>query len=631
MLWRKLRILNLLYELNGNSYATNKCLSFRAAPRGATCFEVWATHGLNIYVDHTTKSKVSCHDSKWPLDRTVKVSATMDAPSNQVDDEKVRIETYVPIAKAILHITCIGKLAGDDQWTWGPDGKGAILLVNCDRDNPKAPKEDNKDARPTSIQDLEDMSRMILTTQGPDEVFANYQLTLHISKADDDKVGVFYIQRKEQLYYKHILGSGKISYHVKRNFGQVQTVFYVEGLKFPDIDFSGLVTFHASLLEPGVPETSIFTDSLVFRVAPWIMTPNTLQPVSVYVCSVDDNKDFVEHIRKLATKAGCKLIICPEEENQEDRWIQDEMEFGYTQAPHKTFPVVFDSPRNKKLKDFPFKAILGPDFGYVKRELSPDMSGSSLDSFGNLEVSPPVTVKSKEYPLGRILIGAPFPRPMSKLVKDFLKSQVVQSPIELYTDWLFVGHVDEILSFVPAPDQKGFRLLLASPRACFKLLKEKENEGHGKAKMPEGRLVLSPVASPYAFLFTKASFFPFQKCIDWNRNILKEELGLAEEDIIEIPQLFHPFLQIPRVLAYFPNMVNMIVLGKHLGIPKPFGPIIDGQCCLEKEVRRLLEPLGLSCNFIDDYGTYYLKLGDVHCGTNVRRKPFSFKWWNMRP
>ncbi|ETE56494.1 hypothetical protein L345_17795, partial [Ophiophagus hannah] len=84
------------------------------------------------------------------------------------------------------------------------------------------------------------------------------------------------------------------------------------------------------------------------------------------------------------------------------------MEFGYIQAPHKTFPVVFDSPRNRGLKDFAFKKILGPDFGYVKRELS-GRPATSLDSFGNLEVSPPVTVESKEYPLGRILIGASFP------------------------------------------------------------------------------------------------------------------------------------------------------------------------------------------------------------------------------
>lgn len=37
---------------------------------------------------------------------------------------------------------------------------------------------------------------------------------------------------------------------------------------------------------------------------------------------------------------------------------QDEVEFGYVEAPHKTFPVVFDSPRNRGLKDFAFKKIL---------------------------------------------------------------------------------------------------------------------------------------------------------------------------------------------------------------------------------------------------------------------------------
>lgn len=55
-----------------------------------------------------------------------------------------------------------------------------------------------------------------------------------------------------------------------------------------------------------------------------------------------------------------------------------------------------------------FFPIQGPDFGYVARQ-APE-GASSLDSFGNLEVSPPVTVQGKEYPLGRILIGSSFPR-----------------------------------------------------------------------------------------------------------------------------------------------------------------------------------------------------------------------------
>lgn len=33
------------------------------------------------------------------------------------------------------------------SWTWGPEGQGAILLVNCDRDTPWLPKEDCRDEK----------------------------------------------------------------------------------------------------------------------------------------------------------------------------------------------------------------------------------------------------------------------------------------------------------------------------------------------------------------------------------------------------------------------------------------------------------------------------------------------------
>lgn len=38
------------------------------------------------------------------------------------------------------------------------------------------------------------------------------------------------------------------------------------------------------MFQQGLPETPIFTDKVVFKVAPWIMTPNTLRPVEVFVC-----------------------------------------------------------------------------------------------------------------------------------------------------------------------------------------------------------------------------------------------------------------------------------------------------------------------------------------------------------
>lgn len=45
-------------------------------------------------------------------------------------------------------------------------------------------------------------------------------------------------------------------------------------------------------------------------------------------------------------------------------------------------------------------------------------------------------------------------RRVTPVVRNFLHAQRVQPPVELFVDWLAVGHVDEFLSFVPAPDGK---------------------------------------------------------------------------------------------------------------------------------------------------------------------------------
>uniref|UniRef100_A0A8D0GR52 protein-arginine deiminase n=1 Tax=Sphenodon punctatus TaxID=8508 RepID=A0A8D0GR52_SPHPU len=587
---------------------------------------------------------------RWPLHAGVEVVVTMDTPSISVNDSKVSF--YLGNEYSLFDNISGVSLDADtsrsrevnrngtnkSKWTWGPDGQGAVLLVNCDRDGPGSGMDDT-DRHVQSSADLQDMSPMILRTQGPSDIFANYKLVLHVSMFDADKVRVFHLHNGNESLsqYKHVLGSNKLSYTVERG----EDIFYVEGLAFPDAGFSGLVSFHATLLEVShkdLPDTPVFKETVVFHVAPWIMTPNTLKPLEVFVCSIEmdsesPNADFLETVRSFVEKTKCKLTICPEVENRGDRWIQDEMELGYVEAPHRSFPVVFDSPRNRGLRDFPFKRVLGPNFGYVTREL-PNGQVTSLDSFGNLDVSPPVTVGGKEYPLGRILIGSSLPRfggrKMTKIVTDFLYAQKVQAPVELYSDWLNVGHVDEFLSFVPAPDRKGFRLLLANPSACYKLFKEKQKEGHGDAALFKGlKREEITIEAILADKMLHHENFYVQNCIDWNRSILKQKLGLTEGDIIDIPQLFK--LEGSWAAAFFPNMVNMLVLGKDLGIPKPFGPITDGQCCLEAKVCSLLEPLGLTCTFINDFFSYHVLSGEVHCGTNVRRQPFSFKWWNMIP
>ncbi|XP_035423748.1 protein-arginine deiminase type-1-like [Cygnus atratus] len=627
----------------------------RSTPKGATSFDVHATSAVTVHIIHNPMTK-PMFNSRWPLDPDIEVVVTIDVTSKTVNDNKVKISYYGreenELSVAWLYLTCVDisldvdvsrngrvRSKGKDKakWTWGPDGQGAVLLVNCDRDSPGAVGTDSGQVDIRTSADLQDMSVMLLRTQGPSNIFAEYQLVLHVPESDADKVRVFHAIRSDSHpQYKPVLGPGKLSYVLDR-VGSGENTFYVEGLAFPDAGFSGLVSFSVSLLEYS-PGTPIFTDTVVFRMAPWIMTPNTQQPLEVFVCSIkrgiNSNEVFLEELQALLRKANCKLTICSEVESRSDRWIQDELEFGYVEAPHKTFPVVFDSPRNRGLKDFAFKKILGPDFGYVTRE-PPGHEASSLDSFGNLDVSPPVTVRGKEYPLGRILIGSPLPwasgRRMSKVVRDFLYAQKVQAPVEIYSEWLSVGHVDEFLTFVPAYDRKGFRLLLASPTACYKLFQEKQRQGHGEATQLVGmsgteRRSIDDILADEGLRNDNKHV---QRCIDWNRDLLKQELGLSEQDIIDIPQLF--ILNGSRADAYFPDMVNMLVLGRHLGIPKPFGPLVAGQCCLEERMRALLEPLGLSCTFINDYFSYHVLFGDVHCGTNVRRKPLAAKWWHMVP
>jgi protein-arginine deiminase len=201
--------------------------------------------------------------------------------------------------------------------------------------------------------------------------------------------------------------------------------------------------------------------------------------------------------------------------------------------------------------------LLGPDFGHFQ------IGGgepSSLDYFGNLEVSPPVTVGDRDYPLGRIIFGGrrygeykEGTRQMMQELRRFLYAQKVQSPIEIFTDWLTIGHVDEIINFVPiedTEDTKRFKMLLASPKKSQAILQGLSEEGHGskilfkdkKRWNPDHERLVS-AETTVDELLDQEEFWEtnmrFQQCMDLNREILSEELGLEEAQIFAIPVLFH--------------------------------------------------------------------------------------------
>ncbi|CAH1250156.1 PADI3 [Branchiostoma lanceolatum] len=555
------------------------------------------------------------------------------------------------------------------QWKWGPGGTGAILLVNNDNDDVTIDKyPDNRNGVVDGETDLRDMSPMTVRMRGPTALPKEYVVWLHTSSEDAQRIGIFHLtdEGPSGSNIHHVIGPtagnmAELDWKVNPTDNAMTYNFAVEALQYPDMHFDGEVSVHLSLRKgAGKP---LFEEMVVFRVAPWIMTPTTLPTQEVFVSGVvepEENARFVRDLQQLTTRAGVRLTIAAPAQNGGDRWMQNEVEVGYSEAPGRAaMPVAFSSPRYGGLQPFPRRKMLGPDFGYFSHYHLGE-EPNSLDSFGNLEVSPPVKVNGVDYPLGRILVGSssargnPGRRMMDTLL-NFLRAQRVQPPVLLYSDWLEVGHVDEFMTFVPATNGKGFRMLLSSPDACYRILERLRDDGHGDAVLFQGKRrqsksQLSHWDTSHGFSLKESAAVTvnnlledssvrkqnalYQSYINENREILKKELGLTEEDIVDLPQLYRevtePNADTPgRAAAAFPNLVNMLVLGKFLGIPKPFGPIINGACAFEQHVTSLLEPLGLTCDFLDDWYSYHVFLGEVHCGTQTRRQPFAFKWWEM--
>ena len=129
-----------------------------------------------------------------------------------------------------------------------------------------------------------------------------------------------------------------------------------------------------------------------------------------------------------------------------DVWLQDEVEFGTLSSPFHSVDVIVDSIRDRGLDTLPENEWEGPNM--VVQTWGSGMANSQ-DSFGNLEVTPPVTVNGVEYPLGRIYYGAWRSDRVVDDLRTFLDSQTVQSPFEFDVTWLCVGHVDEFITFIP--------------------------------------------------------------------------------------------------------------------------------------------------------------------------------------
>jgi len=244
-----------------------------------------------------------------------------------------------------------------------------------------------------------------------------------------------------------------------------------------------------------------------------------------------------------------------------------------------------------------------------------------------------VTAGGVPYPFGKIYYGRVGTSGMSATLGAFLAAQKVQAPFTVPTNWLCVGHVDEFSSFVPDPTApKGFRLLIADTEAAWTVIDGLAadaslplyGQSHGYATVGAMRTDTS-LRALNADL--QADY------LDPITTTFKTELGLTDADIIKVPSLFEQVSNCNgRVAALIPGMVNLVVANvdgatTHVLTADPFFRAVNdpsGDPIIAAFTAAL--PASLVLHFVDDWDTYHLNLGEVHCATNVRRTPAE-SWW----
>jgi protein-arginine deiminase len=555
---------------------------------------------------------------------------------------------------------------------------GAILMSEClPLQAPLASFQSQMDG--AKIQDANHLNTVtklkLVHVRG---LLASDTLTFSVSAAD---------QKKIKLYDGHapgakaILGKGIARSAVVTALGTAEGASLELGIAAaaPPSAVKETVTVKIEITRSG---KTILKDESLFTLAPWLMPPSTADILEAYVIQADAgtppsdsasnpndgnwaNTSFRSALATGINGTGATLrVMVPGDDagnkfRNGNRWMQDIFEFGVQCTPGRQQSIVINSANSEDRPGFPgvWDDLLALGHGIFRQR---QFNSSSLDSFGNLEVTPPLA----KFPLGCKYHGVVDPgvspghidRAGNRLgifkpVADFLAANAYQPVTHLATNWLAVGHVDEFLSIVPFQGKVDeFRVLVASPLKAIDILNSLKGAGLGANLICEG-IPTGPVPGydPDAFKISIDDFLAdtdglltlnraVNDRMDAIQNQLATDWGIPAEQFLPIPTLFNGSFQNSKIvdcIARTAGMVNGLVLGhtaKRMIMPKPFGPLnAAGLDAFEVAARLTLrDDCDIEAVFVDDWIPYHILMGEVHCGTNCRRvpPPYLNQWWD---
>jgi protein-arginine deiminase len=153
--------------------------------------------------------------------------------------------------------------------------------------------------------------------------------------------------------------------------------------------------------------------------------------------------------------------------------------------------------------------------------------------------------------------------PYEPQIIPYLRAQEVQDPILLDAAWLWVGHVDEFVQFLPVESQRGWDVVVAGPEAGLRILQDAQKAGHGHVPMysrkthiptddvtAENRIkttyeclsMLVPEKTIGEYLADTTvvkTDIEASKRIVGNIAILKSQTGITDDEIYRLPMLYN--------------------------------------------------------------------------------------------
>lgn len=432
--------------------------------------------------------------------------------------------------------------------------------------------------------------------------------------------------------------------------------------------WDGHANIRFDVTDGGVTES----DFVAARVAPVLLHHHLQRPVQVLSTAGNDTsspwqKRFVDDLDEILGliyaeegQVGPKLTLLNQ---SDDIWAQDFLEPAYVRMPgpegcSPAIRVLLRSAQSTRVAGRQvFEQLRGDRVAGFQPGPGSGFGFEEINSGGNIETLPPYVSKSGvAYPNGRVIMGKHYQKYPAESMVNFINAQGAQGPVLfLETGWLVVGHVDEMVQFLPYDNDLGWTIAVADTAVALKVLQDAQSQGNGDAKVvtydgdapfsletlfldhSNFNLTIDELLSDENMMQTNAYA---QKHIDSNLEILLQEVDLSRDDVLRVPTLFkdftYPWPETPdglpsrlsqplpgeRLLkSFFPQSINGLVLdgGKYLA-PKTWGPVVDGVDVLEAAVKEVYARANVSISFIDDYMSHHVRGGEVHCGTNTLRE-----------